>query len=49
MVDNADIVIAVWNGDEKSKSGTWNCIKYARKKGKKIIYIDPNNLEEAAR
>lgn len=37
MVDNSDIVIAVWNGDKKG--GTWNCIKYARNKNKKIVYI----------
>lgn len=42
MVDNSDVVISCWNG---SKSGTFNCIKYAKKKGKKIINIDPVTLE----
>ena len=42
MVDNSDIVIAVWNGDKKG--GTWNCIKYAQKLGKEIIYINPNEI-----
>ena len=32
MVDNSDIVIAVWDG---SKSGTANCIEYAKKMIKK--------------
>lgn len=38
MVDNSNIVIAVWDG---SKSGTANCIEYAKSKHKKIIYIKP--------
>ena len=42
MVDNADKVIAVWDG---SKSGTYNCIKYAKKQNKEIIVINPNDIE----
>lgn len=38
MVDRADYVIAVWDG---STGGTGNCVKYARKKDKQIILIDP--------
>lgn len=38
MVDHSDKVIAVWDG---SKSGTKNCIDYAKKVGKDIIYIQP--------
>jgi len=38
MVDNSNIVIAVWDG---SKSGTANCIEYAKSKHKEIIYIKP--------
>lgn len=38
MVDLADKVIAVWDG---SKSGTANCVKYAKKTGKGIIRINP--------
>lgn len=41
MVDNADLIIAVWNG---SPGGTANCVKYARAKKKHIIYINPNEL-----
>lgn len=42
MVDNSDIVIAVWNGD---KGGTGNCVQYAKKLGKKIIYINPRDIK----
>ena len=37
MVDKADIVLAVWNGEEKG--GTWDTIKYARSKNKTIRYL----------
>lgn len=39
MVDCADTVLAVWNGEEKG--GTWQTINYAKRKKKKIdiIYI----------
>ena len=42
MVDNADIVIAVWDG---SKGGTCNCVNYAKKIGKKIIVINPKDIK----
>lgn len=42
MVDLADKVIAVWNG---SKSGTANCVNYAKRKGKEIIYINPLEIK----
>lgn len=37
MVDNSDLVLAIWNGEECG--GTWDTIRYARKKGKSIRYI----------
>ena len=40
MVDNCDLLIAVYDGI--SKGGTRNCINYANKLNKKIIYINPN-------
>lgn len=42
MVDNCDLLIAVWNG---SKSGTANCVNYAKRKGKEIIYINPLEIK----
>ncbi len=43
MVDNADEIIAVWDG---SSGGTSNCVKYAKEQGKKIYRIDPSNRFE---
>lgn len=42
MVDNADKVIAVWDG---SKSGTYNCVKYAEKQNKEVVVINPKDIE----
>ena len=42
MVDNSDILIAVFDG---SKSGTKNCIDYAKKNNKEIIIIDLNKIK----
>ena len=42
MVDNSDYVIAVWNG---KPSGTGNTVKYAKKKNKKVLLINPQTLE----
>jgi uncharacterized phage-like protein YoqJ len=41
MVDNVDIIIAVWDG---SKGGTCNCVNYAKKWDKKLIIINPNEI-----
>lgn len=40
LVDHCDILIAVFIPTE-TKSGTANCINYAKSVGKEIIYIDP--------
>lgn len=37
MVDKSDIVLAIWNGE--NRGGTWNTIQYAQAKGKPIRYI----------
>lgn len=37
MVDNCDVLLALWNGD--IYGGTANCIKYARSKGRKIVNL----------
>jgi len=41
MCDNSSIVIAVWNG---SKGGTANAVNYAKKQGKEIIIINPDDI-----
>lgn len=38
MVDRCGTLLAVWNG--VTKGGTWNCINYARKQGRKILTIN---------
>lgn len=42
MVDHADDILAVWNG---CPSGTGNTVRYAHKKGKTIIVINPVSLD----
>lgn len=39
IVDNVDMLLAVWNGDRQG--GTWNCVNYARGIGREIIQITP--------
>lgn len=41
MVDHSNKLIAVFDG---SKGGTFNCIQYALKKKKEIVYIDPKEI-----
>lgn len=43
MVNNSDIVLAVWTG--KAKGGTANCVRYADKVGKNIIVLHPETGE----
>lgn len=42
MVNNTDAVIAVWNGE--AKGGTASCVRYAKKKHRKVIRLDPSSL-----
>lgn len=37
MIDQSELIIAVWDSIEKG--GTWNAIKYAKTKNKKIEYF----------
>ena len=39
MVDNCDLLVAVWDG---ASGGTGNCVRYANSVDKKIIIINPN-------
>ena len=41
MVDNSDIVIAVWDG---TRGGTKSCVDYTRKQNKDIINIDTKEI-----
>ena len=43
MIDNCNFVVAVWNGEEDG--GTWNTIKYARKRQRKMLQLHPMTLE----
>ena len=40
MVNNSDIVIALYNG---KPSGTGNTLKYAKEKGRKVKIINPED------
>lgn len=40
MVDNCDVLIAIWDG---SQGGTYSCIEYATRMKKRIIRIDISN------
>lgn len=37
MVDNSDLLLAVWNGDPRG--GTYNCIRYAKLMSKPWIHL----------
>jgi len=41
MVNNSNVIIAVWNG---SKGGTANCVNYAKKQGKEIVVVSPDEI-----
>ena len=41
MVEQSDVIIAVWNG---KPSGTGNTVKMAKQSGKKISVVNPYTL-----
>jgi uncharacterized phage-like protein YoqJ len=41
MVDNSDLLVAVWN---ETAGGTANCVNYAKKQNKRILPINPDKL-----
>jgi uncharacterized phage-like protein YoqJ len=40
MVNHSDVVVAIWDG---SSGGTGNCVKYAKRQGKRLIVINPKD------
>ncbi|MCY8549487.1 DUF1273 domain-containing protein [Bacillus haynesii] len=42
MIDNSKFLIAIWDGVEAG--GTWNTVKYANKRQRSIIRLDPKSL-----
>lgn len=42
IVDNADVLLAVYDNDRSIRSGTGMTVNYARKKGLSIILIHPD-------
>ena len=41
MVNNSFKLITVWDG---TTGGTGNCVKYAKKHGNEIVFLDPQRL-----
>ena len=46
IVDSTEVLFATPLGPEKLRSGTWSTIRYAKKRGKKIILIKPDGAFE---
>lgn len=44
MVDMSEFVIGVYDGSQTG--GTSNCLRYAKKKNKKLILLDPNEIKK---
>jgi hypothetical protein len=45
VVDNSDLLIAVWDGEPaRGKGGTGDIVKYARSRGTKVIVIWPDGV-----
>lgn len=44
MVDNGSTGCAIWNG--KEKGGTFDCLKKAKKAGRKVLCYNPDTKEE---
>lgn len=42
MVDHADYLVAVYDNERNLRTGTMQCVRYAEKERKKIIYIHPD-------
>jgi uncharacterized phage-like protein YoqJ len=44
LVDNCTVMMSVYDG--RKRGGTYQTLKYAKEKGKPILWIDPVNREE---
>ena len=44
IVDSVDLLIAVPNGPERTRSGTWSTVRYARKQARPMITL-PVDME----
>lgn len=42
MVNNSDLLVAVWDGSE---GGTSNCVRYALANNRKVIHVNPKILK----
>ena len=42
LVDNCDLLIAIYNGEDKC--GTAYTVNYAKQQGKEIVILNPNTL-----
>ena len=42
IVDETDMLLAIPEGAEKLRSGTWSTVRYARKQGKLVLIIWPD-------
>lgn len=42
IVDASDALLAMPDGPERQRSGTWSTVRYARKRGKPITFIWPD-------
>lgn len=45
MIDNSDVLIAIYNGEPKD--GTACTVEYAKRQGKEIVIINPDTLTKA--
>lgn len=42
IVDSTEILVACPKGPEEIRSGTWSTVRYAKKRGKRVLVIKPD-------
>ena len=45
LVDQADLLLAVYDKETHSRTGTGNKVRYAQGQGKPILFLNPNSLK----